>query len=80
MEVKTIKNVDKQTWNNFRVMAVENNLKMSMLLKLMINEFKKNSETFWSQILKSEKNLSVSEAGRMMKIVEASRKERGFRE
>jgi len=79
MKVKTIKGIDEETWRNFKVLAVENNLKMSLLLKMMINEFRKKSNEFWDKILKGERNLSDDEAEEIMKIVSESRKERGFR-
>lgn len=80
MEIKTIKDVDEETWSNFKALAAKNNLKMSLLLKMMINEFEKKSEVFWDKILKGGKKLSDKEAKDMLKIIEDSRKERGFRE
>jgi len=80
MGVRSIKNVDEETWRNFKILAVENNLKMSVLLKMMISEFRKKSDKFWDKILNSGKNLSDDEAEVMMKVVSESRKEYGFRE
>ena len=79
MEIKTIKGIDEETWKNFKILAVENNLKMPLLLKMMINEFKKNSNDFWKKILNNEKNLDDSEARDMLKISFDLRKEKGFR-
>ena len=79
MEVRSIKNVDEETWKSFKVLATENNLKMSFLLKMMINEFKKNSKDFWRKILNGEKNLGESEADDMLKSILELRKEKGFR-
>ncbi len=79
MEIKTIKGIDEKTWRDFKVLAVENNLKMSILLKIMINEFRKNSREFWKEILKGDENLSESEASDMLKINSELRKEKGFR-
>lgn len=80
MEVKTIKDVDEETWKKFRVMATQNNLKMAILLKMMINEFERNSGDFWKNILKRDKDLSEKEAENMVKVLSESRKEYGFRE
>ena len=74
METKTIKNVDEETWREFKTLSVKNNLKMSLLLKIMIKEFEKNSEKFWNKILKGGKNLSDNEANEMMNTVLDSRK------
>jgi hypothetical protein len=79
-EVKTIKNVDEETWRDFKVLAAKSNLKMALLLKIMIKEFEKKSEESWNKILKSGKNLSREESEGMMKVTEKLRKERGFRE
>ena len=80
MKKKTIKNVDEETWREFKNISAKNNLKMSLLLKIMKKEFEKNSENFWNKILKGGKNLSDNEANEMMNIVLDSRKEKGFRE
>jgi len=80
MEIKTIRDVDEGTWNEFKAMAAKSNLKMSLLLKIMVKELERKSEDFWSKILKEGKKLSENEAEGMLKISESSRKERGFRE
>ena len=48
---------------------------MAILLKMMINEFERNSGDFWKNILKRERNLSEKEAENMVKILSESRKE-----
>ena len=65
MEVKTIKDVDEETWRKFKAIAVKNNVRMSSLLKLMIKEFEKNSKDFWDEILNGEKLMSDKEAEEM---------------
>jgi len=80
MEIRSIKDVDERTWREFKSLAVKNNLKMALLLKIMINEFGKQSDDFWNKILKNEKNLSDEEADDMFNILEESRNEIGFRE
>lgn len=79
MEIKTIKNIDQETWTTFKATAAKNNLKMSMLLKLMVNNFNKNSKQFWNNILNTEKNLSDKEANDLTTTTNQTRKEKGFR-
>ena len=79
MEIKTIRDVDENTWNNFKALAAKSNLKMSLLLKIMVKETEKKSEIFWKKILDRNKMLSDKEAEIFEKDLELSRKERGFR-
>ena len=80
MENKCIKDVDEETWKDFRSLAVKNNMKMSILLKIMVNEFEKNSKDFWREILSRKKSLTDEEAKDIEKITKKIRKERGFRD
>ncbi len=80
MEIRSIKDVDEETWRGFKALAAKNNLKMSLLLKMMINEFESYGRDFWKSVLNREKNLTDKEAGIMMRVILDSRKERGFRE
>ena len=80
MENKCIKNVDEDTWKDFKTLALKNNMKMSILLKIMVNEFEKNSKDLWKEILSRKKSLTNEEANDIEKIVKNMRKERGFRD
>jgi len=80
METKCIKDVDEETWKDFRALAIKNNIKMSILLKIMVNEFKKNSKDFWREILSRKKTLTNEEAKDIENIAKKMRKERGFRD
>ncbi len=80
MENKCIKNVDEDTWKDFKTLALKNNMKMSILLKIMVNEFEKNSKDLWKEILSRKKSLTNEEANDIEKIVKSMRKERGFRD
>ena len=80
METKSIKNVDEETWKDFKTLALKNNMKMSILLKIMVNEFEKNSKDFWKEILSRKKSLTDEEADDIGNIVKKMRKERGFRD
>ena len=79
METKCIKDVDEETWKDFRALAIKNNMKMSILLKIMVSEFEKNSKDFWREILSRKKSLTDEEADDIENIVKKMRKERGFR-
>ena len=80
MEVKTIKDVNGETWREFKAIAAKNNVRMSSLLKIMIKEFEKNSKDFWNEILNGEKLMSDKEAEEMKILTIKLRKEKGFRE
>lgn len=80
METKCIKGVDEETWKEFRALAIKNNIKMSILLKIMVNEFEKNSKEFWREILSRKRSLTDEEADDIENIVRKIRKERGFRD
>jgi len=80
MEIKCIKDVDEETWRNFRALAIKNKIKMSILLKIMIDEFEKNNKKFWEEILYGEKLMSDKDAEEMSKITKKMRKERIFRD
>ena len=80
METKCIKDVDEETWREFKTLAVKNNIKIAVLLKIMIKEFEKNNRKFWDEILYGEKLMTDKEAEEMIKITKDIRKERGFRD
>ena len=75
MEVKTIKDVNGETWREFKAIAAKNNVRMSSLLKIMIKEFEKNSKDFWNEILNGEKLMSDKEAEQMKILTIKLRKE-----
>ncbi|PIN77373.1 hypothetical protein COV15_02300 [Candidatus Woesearchaeota archaeon CG10_big_fil_rev_8_21_14_0_10_34_12] len=79
METKCIKNVDEETWKDFKALAIKNNIKMSILLKIMVDEFEKNSKDFWKEILSRKKSLTNGEAEDIENIVRKIRKGMGFR-
>ena len=80
MEIRSIKDVDDETWMEFKSLAIKNNLKMSVLLKMMVNKFENEEKVFWKKILNRKKNLTDEEAGIINRVVLESRKEKGFRE
>lgn len=80
MENKCIKGIDEKTWGDFKALAINNNVKMSILLKMMVSEFEKNSREFWKEILCRKKSLTDREAEDIENIIRKMRKERGFRD
>jgi len=80
METKCIKCVDEETWKKFKNLAENNKINMSILLRIMVNEFEKSNKKFWDEILNGDKLLNDKEADEMRKITREFRKERGFRE
>ncbi len=79
MQVRTIKNVDKETWNKLKTIADTNKISMGKLLEKMINEYKNTSKEFWSEVLSEKKIISDEEARALRKQVLLVRKEYGFR-
>lgn len=79
MEIKTIKDVDEETWREFKIMAARADVKMSILFKMMLKEFEK-SRKFWDEILTGKKVLSDIDAKKFEAVITGLRKERGFRE
>ncbi len=79
MTLKTIKGINEESWNEFKSIAAKNGMKMGRLFEQMLEEYKKRSEEAWKVILSGKKILSDKEAEDMIKIVEESRKDYGFR-
>jgi hypothetical protein len=80
METKCIKDIDEETWREFKSLAAKNNLRMAGLLKVMVKEFEKNNTKFWDNILNNKKILTDKEAEDLEKITKKGRKEKGFRD
>lgn len=80
METKCIKNIEEETWKEFKTLAIKYNLNMGELLKRMIIKFNNNDKDLWNNILNRKKILSEKEAEDIEKITRKIRKERGFRD
>ncbi|MBI4141625.1 hypothetical protein HY484_01730 [Candidatus Woesearchaeota archaeon] len=78
-EVKTIKDVDDETWLTFKTFAAKNDLKLGLFFKTMLTEYEKTTKTFWKEILAGKKILSDEEAEELEKTTTHVRKEYGFR-
>ncbi|MBI4140703.1 hypothetical protein HY485_02585, partial [Candidatus Woesearchaeota archaeon] len=79
-EVKTIKDVDNETWARFKELASENNSNMGPFFKTMLKEYEKTTKIFWKDILTRDKILSDKEAEEFGEITKNVREEYGFRE
>ncbi|MBI2564410.1 hypothetical protein HYV79_00265 [Candidatus Woesearchaeota archaeon] len=79
MTLKTIKNVDEETWYRFKTLAVKNKLVMGKLLEKMIISYESESNKFWKEVLEGDKILSDKEAKDLSEDLEKLRKEHGFR-
>ena len=77
--IKTIKDVDDETWNELKFISRRNKMKMGKTLRLMVHNYK-NRNNFWNEILNHEKILMDEEAKAVLKDIKESRKEKGFRE
>lgn len=80
MELKTIRNVDEETWRMFKMLSARAGVGMGTLLRIMVTEFEKNNKKFWSSLLNQKRILSDEEARDIININEGLRKERGFRD
>lgn len=79
MALKTIKNVDEETWYRFKTLAVKNRINMGKLLEKMIREYESKSDKFWKEVLECDKILSDKEAKELLQNTDKLRKEHGFR-
>lgn len=79
MRIKTIKDVDEETWKTLKEMAGRRRLKMGTLLKEITMGYKKRPSDSWDKILHSKTILTKREAEAMLKTVAKLRKESGYR-
>ena len=79
VEVKTIKNIDEETWAEFKSLAAKNKVKLGIFFKILLKEYEKNSRLFWNEILNGEKILSDKEAEGMEEVVKELREKRRWR-
>ena len=79
MALKTIKNVDDETWHRFKVLSVKNHIPMGKLLKKMIANYESESQEFWKTVLSGEQILSSEDIKEMKKDIAWIREEKGYR-
>ena len=78
-EVKTIKDIDDDTWARFKSLAAKNHSKLGEFFKIILNEYEKDSGNFWKEILSRKPTSTDEEAEEMHRIVKKLRKEKGYR-
>ena len=79
MTIKTIRNVDDETWYRFKNLAVKHRVEMGELLEKMIIEYENESKEFWEDILSGDRILNDKEADEIIKHTSKLRREKGFR-
>jgi len=79
MAIKTIKDIDEETWTKFRTIAVKQRLKTAQLFKRMVELHENSADAVWEKILHHEPLLTQAEATVWKKRVAQGRKEYGFR-
>jgi len=79
MKVRTIKNVDDETWKLMKELSARRKMKMGALLKEIVKEHKTKPAKTWSIILNGKPLLTEREAKEMLKTVAKLRKESGYR-
>ncbi|MDA3779984.1 MAG: hypothetical protein PF487_07180 [Bacteroidales bacterium] len=79
MEVRSIKNVDSETWKKFKLLAAKEGVSMASLLKNMIVGYQKKKSDVWGMVFENSGKLSDKEADDIEKITKDLRKEYGFR-
>jgi len=77
--VRTIKNVDGETWNELKMISKRNKMNIGKTIRLMIHDYR-NKNNFWNKVLNHKRILSDAEAESITEIIKESRKEKGFRE
>lgn len=80
MRVRTIKDVDDETWKLIKEISRREKMRVGMLLKDMAKEYKSRPATSWEKILNTKPILTEEEAKDIMKIIDKVRHEYGFRE
>ena len=79
-EVKTIKDVDDETWAEFKELAAQHNVKLGIFFKSLVQEYEKNTTSFWDKVLNEQQILTEKEANELSQVTKKVRKEYGFRE
>ena len=77
--VKTIKNIDDETWYKLKGLSVKNRTTIGRLLKKMINEYEQKSKNSWDKIMSYKGTLTDKQAEELLQNIKKERKEFGFR-
>ena len=79
-EVKTIKGVTEETWAEFKGLASRNDDTVGSFFEKLIAFYKKESKTFWDDILGGDPIITEEEAKDIEKEIISLRKQRSFRD
>ncbi len=77
--VKTIKDVDDQTWAQFKSIAAANNAKTGQMLKIIVDDYQKRAAGWWERVRAQKPVLSKKECDELEASVKRIRKEYGWR-
>ena len=77
--VKTIKDVDDETWSHFKSLAAKNQMKMGYFFKAIVSDYETRARDVWDDILGGEKTITDREAREMKLEIKKMRKESWFR-
>ncbi len=78
MKIKTIKDVDEETWRILKDLSSKRKLKMGSVLKYAVREYAKKAGKR-AGIIPSKPILTDKEAEEMLRLVQRMRKESGYR-
>lgn len=76
MKVRSIRDVDEETWKAMKRLAEKKRIKMGLLLKMLVREYEK-VET--KELIPKKPILSEEEATELKNFLREMRKEHGFR-
>ena len=79
MNIKTIKGVNSERWIEFKAMAARKNVPLGILFEIMLENYIKEGEGFWKEVLRGDKIISDNEAEELYKSIKKLRRDRGFR-
>jgi len=79
MEIKTIKGISSDAWIKLKILSAKNKIPMGKLVENMIDNYERQNEKFWKDILGGERIISDKEAEQLQEMVIKLRKEWGFR-
>lgn len=76
--IKTIK-VDERTWQEFKSLAARQNVDMADMLKVMVQEYQKQTANAWQDILDRKPVLNKQEANVLEQVLHELREDYGWR-
>ena len=79
MKVRTVKDVDEETWRIFKESASRRNMKIGVLLRHLARDYERTELKSFSSFVPKIPILSEAEARELENTTKAIRKEHGFR-